>query len=118
MLLLARRACLAEVGLFDERYFAYCEEADLALRALIVVGLALSALLLLPATDLFHSVTGWSAHEIIGSLRVDLSGEPVAHGVDRAQAPITIIDDPHKNREEADSIKAQLEEAGAKVSLS
>jgi N-acetylglucosaminyl-diphospho-decaprenol L-rhamnosyltransferase len=32
-LLLARRTCLAEVGLFDERYFAYCEEADLALRA-------------------------------------------------------------------------------------
>src|SRR3546814_658358 len=24
---------LREVGLFDERYFAYCEEADLALRA-------------------------------------------------------------------------------------
>lgn len=32
-LLLARRACLDEVGLFDEAYFAYCEEADLALRA-------------------------------------------------------------------------------------
>lgn len=32
-LLMARRACLDEVGLFDERYFAYCEEADLALRA-------------------------------------------------------------------------------------
>lgn len=32
-LMLARRAMLAEVGLFDERYFAYCEEADLALRA-------------------------------------------------------------------------------------
>ena len=32
-LLVARRACLAEVGLFDERYFAYCEEADLGLRA-------------------------------------------------------------------------------------
>jgi GT2 family glycosyltransferase len=32
-LLLARRACLDEVGVFDERYFAYCEEADLALRA-------------------------------------------------------------------------------------
>jgi len=32
-LMLARRACLDEVGLFDERYFAYCEEADLALRA-------------------------------------------------------------------------------------
>jgi N-acetylglucosaminyl-diphospho-decaprenol L-rhamnosyltransferase len=32
-LMLARRDLLAEVGLFDERYFAYCEEADLALRA-------------------------------------------------------------------------------------
>jgi GT2 family glycosyltransferase len=32
-LFLARRACLEEVGLFDERYFAYCEEADLGLRA-------------------------------------------------------------------------------------
>ena len=28
-----RRRCAQEVGLFDERYFAYCEEADLALRA-------------------------------------------------------------------------------------
>lgn len=32
-LMLARRVLLEEVGLFDERYFAYCEEADLALRA-------------------------------------------------------------------------------------
>jgi len=32
-LMLARRAVLEEVGLFDDRYFAYCEEADLALRA-------------------------------------------------------------------------------------
>jgi len=32
-LMLLRRGCLAEVGLFDERYFSYCEEADLALRA-------------------------------------------------------------------------------------
>ena len=32
-LLLARRECLAEIGLFDESYFAYCEEADLGLRA-------------------------------------------------------------------------------------
>lgn len=31
--LLLRRACIEEVGLFDESYFAYCEEADLALRA-------------------------------------------------------------------------------------
>ena len=32
-LLLARCQLLEDVGLFDERYFAYCEEADLALRA-------------------------------------------------------------------------------------
>jgi hypothetical protein len=32
-LMLARHACLADVGLFDERYFAYCEEAELAIRA-------------------------------------------------------------------------------------
>jgi hypothetical protein len=32
-LLLARAQCLGEIGLFDERYFAYCEEADLGLRA-------------------------------------------------------------------------------------
>ncbi|MEX2292570.1 MAG: glycosyltransferase family 2 protein [Acidimicrobiales bacterium] len=32
-LMLARRDVLQDVGLFDERYFAYCEEADLALRA-------------------------------------------------------------------------------------
>lgn len=32
-LMLARRQVLEEVGMFDERYFAYCEEADLALRA-------------------------------------------------------------------------------------
>jgi GT2 family glycosyltransferase len=32
-LLLANRACLEDVGLFDERYFSYCEEADLGLRA-------------------------------------------------------------------------------------
>jgi N-acetylglucosaminyl-diphospho-decaprenol L-rhamnosyltransferase len=32
-LMLARRACLTDVGLFDERYFAYCEEAELAIRA-------------------------------------------------------------------------------------
>ncbi|OHV46097.1 glycosyl transferase [Parafrankia soli] len=32
-LMFARRACLDEIGIFDERYFAYCEEADLALRA-------------------------------------------------------------------------------------
>ena len=32
-LMLLRRACLDEVGVFDERFFSYCEEADLGLRA-------------------------------------------------------------------------------------
>ncbi|MBV8159715.1 MAG: glycosyltransferase [Acidimicrobiia bacterium] len=32
-LMLAGRRCLEDVGLFDERYFAYCEEADLGERA-------------------------------------------------------------------------------------
>ncbi len=32
-LMLAGRRCLQDVGLFDERYFAYCEEADLGERA-------------------------------------------------------------------------------------
>jgi GT2 family glycosyltransferase len=32
-LMAARRACLEDVGLFDERYFAYGEEADLGERA-------------------------------------------------------------------------------------
>ncbi len=32
-LMLLRRECIAEVGVFDERFFSYCEEADLALRA-------------------------------------------------------------------------------------
>ncbi len=32
-LVLLRRQMLQEIGLFDERYFAYCEEVDLALRA-------------------------------------------------------------------------------------
>ncbi len=32
-LLLARRAALEDIGVFDERYFAYCEEVDLGVRA-------------------------------------------------------------------------------------
>jgi N-acetylglucosaminyl-diphospho-decaprenol L-rhamnosyltransferase len=32
-LMMCRRSCLEEVGLFDERYFAYCEESELAIRA-------------------------------------------------------------------------------------
>jgi N-acetylglucosaminyl-diphospho-decaprenol L-rhamnosyltransferase len=32
-LMLANRKCLDDIGLFDERYFAYCEETDLGIRA-------------------------------------------------------------------------------------
>jgi GT2 family glycosyltransferase len=32
-LMMLNRRCLLDVGLFDERYFAYCEEADLGERA-------------------------------------------------------------------------------------
>lgn len=32
-LMALRRSCLAEIGLFDEAYFSYCEEADLGVRA-------------------------------------------------------------------------------------
>ena len=32
-LMLLGRECLLDIGLFDERYFAYCEEADLGARA-------------------------------------------------------------------------------------
>ena len=32
-LMMCRRGCLDEVGIFDERYFAYCEESELAIRA-------------------------------------------------------------------------------------
>lgn len=32
-LMVLRRSCVEDIGLFDERYFAYCEEAELALRA-------------------------------------------------------------------------------------
>ena len=32
-LMLLGRRCLEDIGLFDERYFAYCEEADLGARA-------------------------------------------------------------------------------------
>jgi GT2 family glycosyltransferase len=52
-LLLARRDLLVEVGLFDERYFAYCEEADLALRAAAAgweTGLVRGAMVVNPDT--------------------------------------------------------------------
>ena len=53
-LLALRRDCVAEVGLFDERYFAYCEEADLGLRARAAgwtVGLVRGALVENPESN-------------------------------------------------------------------
>lgn len=53
-LLFARRRLLDEVGLFDERYFAYGEEADLGLRATAAgweVGLVRGAIVTNPETS-------------------------------------------------------------------
>jgi hypothetical protein len=65
--------------------------ASLALRALLAIGVTLSALLLWPATPLFHHVTDWSGHESVGSLRFELSGEPVAHGTALGPAVLLIL---------------------------
>lgn len=54
-----RRACLEEVGLFDERYFAYVEEADLALRAAASgweAGMVVGALVANPGTNVTRPV--------------------------------------------------------------
>lgn len=32
-MMILRRGCVEDIGLFNERYFAYCEEADIGLRA-------------------------------------------------------------------------------------
>lgn len=48
---IARRECLQQVGLYDERFFTYCEEADLGLRATDAgweVGLARGARVINP----------------------------------------------------------------------
>jgi len=50
-LMIARRDLLESVGMFDERYFAYCEEADLGLRAKAAgweVGLARGTMVVNP----------------------------------------------------------------------
>jgi GT2 family glycosyltransferase len=52
-LFIARRECLAEIGIFDERYFAYNDEADLGARAREggwEVGLVRSAMVANPST--------------------------------------------------------------------
>jgi GT2 family glycosyltransferase len=61
-LLLARRQCLEEVGLFDERYFAYCEEADLGVRARRAgweVGIVWGAVVLNPAIGSHHAAVDY-----------------------------------------------------------
>ncbi|HEX9531007.1 MAG TPA: glycosyltransferase [Acidimicrobiales bacterium] len=53
-LLACARACLEDIGLFDERYFAYVEEADLGLRAAArgwEVGMVVGALVVNPVTS-------------------------------------------------------------------
>lgn len=57
-----RRSCLAEIGLFDERYFAYVEEADLALRAVAAgweVGMVLGAVVDNPGTSVVRPVVDY-----------------------------------------------------------
>lgn len=52
-LFVARRECLAQIGIFDERYFAYNDEADLGARARArgwEVGLVRSAMVANPST--------------------------------------------------------------------
>lgn len=58
-MLALRRACLEQVGLFDERYFAYVEEADLALRAAASgweAGMVVGALVANPGTNVVRPI--------------------------------------------------------------
>lgn len=58
-LLALRRSCLEQVGLFDERYFAYVEEADLALRAAAAgweSGMVVGAVVANPGTNVVRPV--------------------------------------------------------------
>jgi N-acetylglucosaminyl-diphospho-decaprenol L-rhamnosyltransferase len=76
-LLLARRACLREVGLFDERYFAYCEEADLGIRARNAgwqVGLVRGARVVNPTMRSGSPVTDYLMHRNTLLLVRDHSG--------------------------------------------
>ena len=62
---MARRACLEQVGLFDERYFAYCEETDLGLRAHALgwgVGLVHGAMVHNPTMRSGSPVTDYLMH--------------------------------------------------------
>jgi GT2 family glycosyltransferase len=64
-LLIARRAMLEAIGLFDERYFAYCEETDLGLRARAAaweVGLVHGAMVRNPSMRSGSPVTDYLMH--------------------------------------------------------
>jgi GT2 family glycosyltransferase len=76
-LMIARRACLEEIGLFDERYFAYCEEADLGLRATDAgwgVGLARGVRVVNPSMRSGSPVTDYLMHRNTLLLVRDHSG--------------------------------------------
>jgi N-acetylglucosaminyl-diphospho-decaprenol L-rhamnosyltransferase len=76
-LLIARRGCLEDIGLFDERYFAYCEEADLGLRATKAgwaVGLVRGARVVNPSMRSGSPVTDYLMHRNTLLLVLDHSG--------------------------------------------
>ena len=59
---MTRRACLQEIGLYDERFFAYCEEADLGLRATDAgweVGMAVGSRVFNPRVSTPRPVAGY-----------------------------------------------------------
>jgi GT2 family glycosyltransferase len=64
-LMMGRRSCLMEVGLFDERYFAYGEEIDLGMRARAAgweVGLVRGAGVLNPTTRVGTAALDYLQH--------------------------------------------------------
>ncbi len=64
-LMLLRRDCVEEIGLFDERYFAYCEEADLGLRASAAgweIGLARGVMVRNPTMRSGNSAVDYLMH--------------------------------------------------------
>ena len=59
---MARRGCLQDIGLYDERYFTYCEEADLGLRATKAgwqVGMAVGSRVFNPRVSTPRPVAGY-----------------------------------------------------------
>ncbi|MGZ4684024.1 MAG: glycosyltransferase family 2 protein [Acidimicrobiales bacterium] len=76
-LLIARRGLLDQVGLFDERYFAYCEETDLGLRAIAAgweVGLVHGVMVHNPSMRSGKPVTDYLMHRNTLLLVRDHSG--------------------------------------------